>query len=606
MDIRNVAIIAHVDHGKTTLVDALLRQSHTRLSKEASGHDLSMDSNELERERGITIFSKNAAVEWNGTKINIIDTPGHADFGGEVERVLSLADGCLLLVDAKEGPMPQTRFVLKRALEKKLKIVVVVNKIDKKAARADFAIGKTFDLFLELGAGDMAADFPIVYASAKNAKAGLKNDLDSMTDISPVFESIMKEIPAPGGDDAKPLQVLIANIVGDSFKGRIATGRVVNGVIRMNQDVMHINRDGAMKKYRIVSLMTFMGLSRIDVQEAHAGDIIAISGIPDITIGETIADVNSPVALPLLDIEQPTIKMRFNVNSSPVAGTEGQFTTSRQIRERLMREAESDMALKVEDAPSDDTIGGWIVSGRGELHLSILIERLRREGYELEISRPQVITKEENGKTLSPHEYVYIEAPEEDSGSVIQKLGSRHGILQNMHTESGITLLEFIIPTRGLFGYRSEFLTDTKGLGIINAIFHAYAPDEGGWKEREQGSLVAHETGNSKLYGLVNIQDRGTLFYGPGVDVYKGQIVGQSSKSGDLRLNICKEKQLSNMRSRGEGVSVHFKTPKLMDLEDALEYIADDELVEVTPKNVRMRKIVLDKLDERRKQLGIT
>lgn len=599
--IRNVAIIAHVDHGKTTLVDALLRQSDTRLSKEVAERDLIMDSNDLERERGITIFSKNAAVEWNDFKINIIDTPGHADFGGEVERVLTLADGCLLLVDAKEGPMPQTRFVLKRALEKKLKVIVVVNKIDKPDARPDFAIGKTFDLFLELGADDISADFPIIYASAKLAKAGTKNDLETMKDITPIFEAIVKEIPAPTGDATKPLQVLITNITGDPFKGRIATGRVENGIIRMNQDAMHIARDGSMKKYRIVSLMTFMGLGRVDVQEASAGDVVAISGIPDITIGETIADVEHPVALPLLEIEQPTIKMRFNINSSPFAGTEGQFTTSRQIRERLERELESDMAMKLADSPD----GGWVVSGRGELHLSIFIERLRREGYELEISRPQVITKEENGKVLSPHEIVYIETPEEFSGSVIQKLGSRHGILQNMRTESGTTFLEFLIPTRGLFGYRNEFLTDTKGLGIMNSIFHSYMPDEGDWKEREQGSLVAHETGITRLYGLVNVQDRGALFYGPGVSIYKGQIVGQNSKNGDLRINVCKEKELSNMRSRGEGVSVHFKTPRLMDLEDALEYIADDELVEVTPKNVRMRKMVLDKLDERRKQLGI-
>lgn len=598
--IRNVAIIAHVDHGKTTLVDALLRQSKTELNKEVAGADLIMDSNELEKERGITIFSKNASVQLGDTKVNIIDTPGHADFGGEVERVLTMADGCLLLIDAKEGPMPQTRFVLKKALAMKHKVIVVVNKIDKPDANPAEALNKTFDLFIELGADDTAADFPIVYASAKNGKAGLEPDLSTMTDISPIFDTIVKEIPAPKVDATKPLQMWVTTISADSFKGRIATGRVYNGVIKPGQDVMHINRNGEMKKMRLTSLMTFKGLSRIEVQEAVAGDIVAIAGIPEITIGETIADVNTPIAMPLLDIEEPTVKMTFSVNDSPFAGKEGEFTTSRQIRERLFKELETDMALRVEDGPSGD----WIVSGRGELHLAILIERMRREGFEFQVSRPQVILKEIDGKKHAPYDRIFIEVPDDHSGAVIQKLGGRRGELQDMRSENGITFLEFVIPTRGLFGYRTEFLTDTRGLGIMNSSFEDYKPDSGEWPERDQGSLTAHETGTSNMYGLLNVQDRGVMFIGAGIPVYKGQVVGQHARSGDLAVNVCKAKQLSNMRSKGDGTNEYFKTPKTMDLEAALEYIGDDELVEVTPKNVRIRKKVLDKMAERRKSMG--
>ncbi len=596
MNIRNIAIIAHVDHGKTTLVDALLRQSNTKLHKENEGATLIMDSNDLEKERGITIFSKNASIVWKDIKINIIDTPGHADFGGEVERVLTMADGCLLLVDAKEGPMPQTRFVLRRALEMGHKVIVVINKIDKPDARHDYALDKTFDLFVELGASDEATDFPVIYASAKNGKAGLEPSLDSMKDITPLFEAIVEHIPAPTGDDNKPLQMLVTTVGADDFKGRIATGRVYNGIIRTGQDVMHINREGAMKKYRVVSLMTYLGLDRVEVQEIHAGDIAAIAGIPDVTIGETIADVITPVALPLLDIEEPTVKITIKVNDSPFAGREGQFTTSRQIKERLLKELETDMALHVEDGPGND----WIVSGRGELHLAILIERMRREGFELQVSRPQVILKEVNGKMLTPFEQVFIEVPEEYSGTVIQKLGSRHGELLDMKLEKGIAFLEFIIPTRGLFGYRSEFLTDSRGMGIINTLFNGYKPDSGSWKERDQGSLVVHENGTSNGYGLVNVQDRGILFIGPGMEVYKGQVVGQNSRSGDMRINVCKAKLLTNMRSKGDGSSDHLNTPKVMGLEEALEYISDDELVEVTPKNIRIRKEVLDENEARR------
>ena len=591
MDIRNVAIIAHVDHGKTTLVDALLRQSKTKLGKEFTEQsELIMDSNDLEKERGITIFSKNASVIWNNTKINIIDTPGHADFGGEVERVLKMADGCLLLVDAKEGPMPQTRFVLKQALKLGHKVIVVVNKIDKSDARINYVIDKTFDLFLELGADEESAYFPIIYASGKQGLAGLEPDLAKMTDISPVFDAIMEHIPAPSGDPEKPLQMLVTTLAYDNFKGRIATGRIYNGKITANQDVVHINRDGQQKRSRLSALMTFEGLGRIDTKEAQAGDIVAIAGISDITIGETIADTINPEALPLLSIEEPTVRMTFGVNTSPFAGREGEFKTSRQIQERLYKELETDVALRVEN----DNSGGWTVSGRGELHLAILIERMRREGYEFQVSRPQVIEKQIDGKTLTPFEQVYIEVPEEFSGIVMQKMGERHANLQNMQTNNGTVEFEFIISTKEFFGYRSEFLTDTRGLGIINTLFYEYAPDDGAQFVRDRGSLVSHETGITRLYGLLAIQDRGQLFVGPNIDVYRGQVVGQNSRGGDISVNICKEKHLTNMRSKGEGVSEHFNAPKVMSLEDSLEYINDTELVEVTPKSVRIRKIDLN------------
>lgn len=602
MDIRNVAIIAHVDHGKTTLVDALLRQTQTKLSKELADTSLIMDSNELEKERGITIFSKNASVTWNGTKINIIDTPGHADFGGEVERVLKMADGALLLVDAKEGPMPQTRFVLKRALEMGLKIIVVINKIDKNDARPSWVLDETFDLFIELGADEESAYFPVVYAVGRDGLAGNVPDTQQMKDISPIFEAIMEHIPPPSVDINKPLQMLVTTLSPDNFKGRIATGRIYNGQIKSGQNVVHINREGISQKVRVTSLMTFEGLNRVDAVQAQAGDIIAIAGIPDITIGETIADVENPVVLPLLSIEEPTIKMTFMVNSSPFAGQEGEYKTSRQIRERLYKETETDVALRVED---DTTTSGWIVSGRGELHLAILIERMRREGYEFQVSRPQVIIKEIDGAKCTPYEWVSIETPEEFSGSIIQKMGLRHGELQDMQTEQGVTHFEYVIATKELFGFRTEFLTDTRGLGIVNTVFYDYKPDTGAKRERDRGSLVAYETGTTKLYGLVGAQDRGTLFLGPGVPVYKGQVIGQNSRSNDIQVNVCREKQLSNMRSKGEGTMEHFNTPLNMSLEDSLEYIDDTEYVEVTPLNIRVRKIILDEIEARRtKKLG--
>ncbi|MBI2019949.1 translational GTPase TypA [Candidatus Daviesbacteria bacterium] len=590
-DIRNIAIIAHVDHGKTTLVDALLRQSKTKLGKQFSeSSELIMDSNDLEKERGITIFSKNASVNWKNTKINIIDTPGHADFGGEVERVLKMADGALLLIDAKEGPMPQTRFVLKKALEMGHKVIVVVNKIDKPDARINYVINKTFDLFLELGADEKTAYFPTIYSSGKFGKAGLEPDLSKMDSISPVFDAVLEHIPSPSTVGTNGLQILITNTIYDNFKGRIATGRIYSGEIKAGQDVSHINRNGEIKKFKLTSLMGFEGLERVDITEAKAGDIIALSGIPDITIGETIADPQNPIALPVLDIEPSTVQMRFGVNTSPLGGKEGEFKTARQIRDRLMKAQEADVALKVEDG----SLGDLIVSGRGELHLAILIERLRREGYEFQVGKPQVIEKVEGGKTFTPFEKVAIEVPEALSGTVMQKMGLRHAQLLDMNTENRTTFLEFIIATKEFFGYRSQFITDTKGLGIISSSFFEYREDSGEKFERAQGSLVVHESGVTKLYALTGAQDRGTLFVGAGQPVYKGQVIGQNSREDDIWINVCKEKQQTNHRSSGEGTSEHFNTPKLMSLENAIEYIDDTELVEVTPKNIRIRKINLD------------
>ena len=601
MNIRNVAIIAHVDHGKTTLVDALLRQSHTELKKDLDEVKQIMDTNDLEREKGITIFSKNASILYKDVKINIIDTPGHADFGGEVERVLSMADGALLLVDAKEGPMPQTRFVLKQALKMGLKIIVVINKIDKKDARPDYAIDKTFNLFLELGADEENALFPIVYASGRNGRAGVKSDLSEMTGIEPVFEAILEYIPEPKADMTKPLQLRISTLGKDDYKGRIATGKIVNGVIKNGQDVAHINREGNINTGKITSIATFKGLDKIYVEEAQAGDIVSVSGIGDINIGETIADIESPVALPLLDIEEPTVKMIFMVNNSPFGGKEGEFKTSSQIRNRLFKELDTDVALRVEENANTT----WTISGRGELHLAIFIERLRREGYELQVSRPQVITKKVDGKTYTPYEKVFIEVPEEYSGLVINKMGQRHAELKDMGKVEGVVYMEYLLATKELIGFRSEFITDTKGLGVINTSFETFLPDDGFQKARDRGSLVAFETGETRLYGLVNVQDRGEMFYGPAEKVYKGQVVGQNSRNDDIWVNVCKEKQLSNMRSKGDGTSVHFNTPKTLSLENALEYIDETELVEVTPKSVRIRKIILDETEARRNRFAL-
>jgi GTP-binding protein len=594
-EIRNVAIIAHVDHGKTTLVDALLRQSHS-LKKEAGG-DLLMDSNDLERERGITIFSKNAAVEFGGVKINIIDTPGHADFGGEVERIMRMVDGAILLVDAKEGPMPQTKFVLRKAIQAGHKIIVVINKIDKADARISWVLDKTFDLFVELGATDEQTDFPVIYASGVQGKAGLQPDLSTMTDIIPVFDTILSVIPVAKADASAPLQMLTVNLSYDNFKGKIAVGRIYAGSIKKGQEVAHINRDGITKKVRITAVMSFMGMSRMEVDEVFAGDIVAIAGISDVSIGETVADPANAVALPTIAIEEPTVKMTFGVNTSPFAGKEGQFTTSRQIKERLERELETDVALKMFPTDSADK---FEMAGRGELHLSILIEKMRREGFELQVSKPQVIIKEVDGKKLEPIELVSIEVPESHSGVVIEKMGKRRAEMKDMKVDNTIAYLDFEIPTRGLIGYRSELLTDTKGMGIMNSLFLGYQEYKGDLSSGEHGSLIAFEAGETRNYALVAAQERGQLFLGDGVQVYCGQVIGQNAKAEDLEVNVCREKKLSNMRSKGDGGAASIDTPKTMGLEDALEYIGDDELVEITPLNIRIRKLYLDPNDRKR------
>ena len=604
--IKNIAIIAHVDHGKTTLVDALLRQSKTKLNKEMVDQICIMDSNDLEKERGITIFSKNASVVWKDTKINIIDTPGHVDFGGEVERVLKMAEGSLLLVDAKEGPMPQTRFVLKKALELGHKIIVIINKMDTPDRRPDYALNKTFDLFIELGAGEETAFFPVVYAAGRLGKAGLTSDLSKMHDISPIFDAIIKYIPSPSGDIEKPLQMLVTSIGHDNHKGRTAIAKIYNGKVKALQEVMHINRDSEKRKSRLTSLSTFEGLESVDVLQALAGDIVKFSGIADVNIGETISDPLDFQALPLLNIEEPTVKMEFRVNDSPFAGTEGEFSTSRQIQERLYKELETDMALRVKRVETPklgvSTAGnGWIVSGRGELYLAILIERMRREGYEFQVSRPQVIVKKVDGVDFAPFERVFIEVPAEFQGVVMQKMGLRHAVLEDLRIDKEIVFLEFAIATRELLGLRNEFLTDTKGMGIINSAFLEYRKDSGIYHQRNWGSLVATESGITNMFGLLIAQGRGTLFVGPGVPVYKGQVAGQNSREKDIGVNICKTKELTNMRSKGEGENEHFNTPRVLSLENALEYIDDEELVEITPKNIRIRKLVLDETAERRR-----
>ena len=495
-NIRNIAIIAHVDHGKTTLVDALLRQSKTELKKDTIGQEAIMDSNELERERGITIFSKNASVMYNGTKINIIDTPGHADFGGEVERVLNMADGCLLLVDAKEGPMPQTRFVLKKALEMGHKIIVVINKIDKPGSRPEFALEATLELFLELGAGDHSLDFPVIYASGREGKAGLVADLAKMENINPLFDAIIEHIPSPIADPKKPLQMLVTSITPDDFKGRIAIGRIYNGSIKAGQEITHINRQGVQKKYRIIALMTFSGLNRVEVTETKAGDIVAIAGIPEVTIGETIADPENPEALPLINIDEPTVKMTFMVNSSPFAGKEGQFSTSMQLRERLFKEIETDVSLKV----VEDDKSRWIVSGRGELHLAILIERLRREGFELQVSRPQVIIREINGKRMTPYEKIFIEVPEKYQGVVMEKMGNRKGEIKEMRNSNGTMFMEFIIPTRGLFGY-SGWRPDYPPAAAGSEWFPDCSGERHGQRNQEPGDLSGRGWNGTRRQG---------------------------------------------------------------------------------------------------------
>ena len=590
-DLRNIAIIAHDDHGKTTLVDQLLRQSGIFRQNEAVAERV-MDSNDLERERGITILSKNTAVMYQGTKINIVDTPGHADFGGEVERILMMVDGVLLLVDAFEGCMPQTRFVLKKALGLGKKPVVVVNKIDRPGARPEEVVDEVLDLFIELGANDDQLEFPVVYASGRDGYASLDPHTPG-TDMVPLFEMILKEVPAPTGDLSGPAQVLFSNIDYDEYVGRIGIGRVERGSIQVNENMVLCHRDGTTRNVKISKLYQFEGLKRVEAQSAALGDIVAVSGLADLNIGETACDPACVEPLPFVKIDEPTVSMMFMVNNSPFAGREGKYVTSRNLRDRLFKEVETNVAMRVEETESADT---FKVSGRGELHLSILIEQMRRQNYEFQVSRPSVIYKEIDGKKCEPIELLMIEVPDSYVGAVMEKLGTRKAEMVNMGTrETGMTHLEFKIPARGLMGYRSEFLTDTNGNGIMNHVFDGYEPYKGDIVQRQQGSLIAHETGEATGYGLFAAQDRGKLFIGPGVEVYEGMIVGASPKNEDIVVNVCKKKHVTNTRAAGSDEALKLTPPTILSLEQSLEFIADDELVEVTPKSIRMRKQILSK-----------
>ena len=590
-DLRNIAIIAHVDHGKTTLVDQLLRQSGIFRQNEAVAERV-MDSNDLERERGITILSKNTAVMYQGTKINIVDTPGHADFGGEVERILMMVDGVLLLVDAFEGCMPQTRFVLKKALGLGKKPVVVVNKIDRPGARPEEVVDEVLDLFIELGANDDQLEFPVVYASGRDGYASLDPHTPG-TDMVPLFEMILKEVPAPTGDLSGPAQVLFSNIDYDEYVGRIGIGRVERGSIQVNENMVLCHRDGTTQNVKISKLYQFEGLKRVEAQSAALGDIVAVSCLADLNIGETACDPACVEPLPFVKIDEPTVSMMFMVNNSPFAGREGKYVTSRNLRDRLFKEVETNVAMRVEETESADT---FKVSGRGELHLSILIEQMRRQNYEFQVSRPSVIYKEIDGKKCEPIELLMIEVPDSYVGAVMEKLGTRKAEMVNMGTrETGMTHLEFKIPARGLMGYRSEFLTDTNGNGIMNHVFDGYEPYKGDIVQRQQGSLIAHETGEATGYGLFAAQDRGKLFIGPGVEVYEGMIVGASPKNEDIVVNVCKKKHVTNTRAAGSDEALKLTPPTILSLEQSLEFIADDELVEVTPKSIRMRKQILSK-----------
>ena len=598
-DIRNIAIIAHVDHGKTTLVDELLKQSGVfRANQEVA--ERVMDSNDIERERGITILAKNTAVTYGDVKINIIDTPGHADFGGEVERVLKMVDGVILVVDAFEGAMPQTRFVLTKALALDLPVICCVNKVDRPEARPHEVVDEVLELLLELDASEEQLDCPFIFASAKAGYASLDPDVKG-TDMKPLFETILSHVPAPEGDSEAPLQVLISTIDYNEYVGRIGIGKVSNGTIRVNGEVMLVNHHDESKKQRVkvTKLYEFDGLNKVEVEAATIGAIVAISGIADIHIGDTLCDVNNPEAIPFQKISEPTLAMNFIVNDSPFAGTEGKFVTSRHLRDRLYRELNTDVSLRVEDT---NTTEAFKVSGRGELHLSVLIENMRREGFEFAVSKPEVLYKEdEKGGTLEPVEQAIIDVPDEFSGAVISKLSERKGELRNMTTNaSGTTRLEFIIPSRGLIGYRGEFLTDTKGNGVINTIFEGYVPYKGEISYRGQGSLIAYETGVSVTYGLFNAQERGTLFISPGEKVYSGMIIGQNGKAEDVEVNVCKTKHLSNTRSSGSDDALKLSPPRVLSLEQAIDFIETDELLEITPKTLRIRKKILDPLARKR------
>jgi len=589
-DIRNIAIIAHVDHGKTTLVDGLLRQSGIFRENE-NIRDCVMDSNELERERGITILAKNTAVNYQGIKINIVDTPGHADFGGEVERVLKMVNGVLLLVDAFDGPMPQTRFVLRKALQTGLKPVVVINKIDRPEARPKEVVDEVLELFIEVGADDEQLDFPIIYASSRFGYA-VEDLEDEKKDLEPLFKAIVKNVPPPSGYFDRPLQMLVSSIDYDDYVGRIAIGRIERGSMKSGQQAVVCKSDGTMQAIKINKLYKFDGLKREESTDAILGDIIAVAGAASINIGETICDVESPEPLPFVDIDEPTITMNFSVNNSPFAGREGAYVTSRHLRDRLFKELETNVSLRVEETETPDA---FKVSGRGELHLSILIETMRRQGYEFQVSKPKVITKEINGAVFEPIEYLIIDVPEEYVGVVMEKSGGRKAELANMHSvNKGLMRLEFRMPARCLIGYRSEFMTDTKGNGIMNHIFHGYEPYKGDISGRQRGSLVAWEDGESITYGLYNAQDRGSLFIGPNVKVYEGMIVGENARQEDIVVNVCKKKHVTNMRSSTADEALRLTPIRVLSLEQALEFIADDELVEITPKSIRLRKRMLD------------
>ncbi len=591
-DIKNIAIIAHVDHGKTTLVDEMLHQSGIFRDNEAVQERV-MDSNDLEKERGITILSKNTAIHYKDTKINIVDTPGHADFGGEVERILTMVDGVLLLVDAFEGCMPQTRFVLKKALGLHKTPLVVVNKVDREGARPQEVVDEVLDLFIELGADDDQIEFPVVYASARNGYSSLDPDARE-GDMRPLLDAILEYIPSPEGDTEGPAQILFSSLEYDDYVGRIGVGRVERGVIRVNTPYVLCKQDGTQENIKFSKIYQFEGLKRVDCNEAKFGDLVCVAGVSDLNIGETACDPEHIEALPFIKIDEPTISMNFIVNDSPFAGREGKYVTSRNLRDRLFKEVETNVSMRVEETDSMDT---FKVSGRGELHLSILIETMRRENYEFQVSRPQVILKKDkDGRTLEPMEIAIIEVPEEYVGAVMEKLCSRKGEIENMDTRStGMTHLEIKIPSRGLIGYRSEFLTDTNGNGIMNQLFAGYEEYKGDIETRSRGSIVVHETGTTTGYGLWNTQDRGRLFIGPGVDVYEGMIVGECAKDEDIVCNVCKKKHVTNTRASGSDEALKLVPPTTLSLEQSMEFLADDELLEVTPKSIRLRKTILDK-----------
>ena len=594
-DIRNIAIIAHVDHGKTTLVDAMFKASHVFRTNEKMDERV-MDSNDLEKERGITILSKNTAVMYNDIKINIVDTPGHADFGGEVERVLKMVDSVLLVVDSYEGPMPQTKFVLKKALELKLKPIVVINKIDKPNARPENVIDEVFDLFLELGADDEQLDFPIIYASAREGFARF-NVEDTNEDMEPLFKTIVDHVEPPKGEIDGPFQMLVTTLDSSEYVGKIAIGKIHRGTVKKNQNVALVRQDGTKSNYRITAVFGYNGLKREEVEEAGLGDIIAVSGVLDANIGETIADAQNPEALPFVKIDEPTLSMNFMVNDSPFAGKEGEFVTSRHLRDRLMKELETNVSLRVKEITPDC----FEVSGRGELHLSVLIETMRREGFELQVSKPSVIFKEENGKKVEPMEHLTIDVPEEFMGAVMEKMGPRKGEMVNMTSAvNGYTRLEFRIPARGLIGFRNEFMTDTKGNGIMNHVFEGYAPYKGEIDSRSRGSIVSFEQGDAIAYGLFNAQERGRLFITPGTPVYQGMVVGECSRAEDLDINVCKGKKLTNTRASGSDDAVKLVPVTPMTLEQSIEFIGNDELVEVTPESIRIRKRYLDAAERKR------